>query len=433
MAVTVAVAGLGSRGRRAYAPYALDFPQEMQVTAVADILPERVEEAAKTFGIPPDRCFPSVEALVAQERLADILFLCTPDRVHVPPAIPALRKGYHLLLEKPISPSEGECEEILRVAEEEKRHVVVCHVLRYTAFYQKIKELIQSGAIGDPVTFQAVENVGYYHQAHSFVRGNWRNSEETSPMILQKCCHDMDILLWLADKHLRRVSSYGTLMHFRPACAPAGAAKRCLDGCAAKDQCPYDAEKIYITDEETGVRHVGDDWPVDVLALHPTEESVMEALRTGPYGRCVYHCDNNVVDHQVVNLELDGGVTASLTMSAFTSRQFRQLKVMGTLGDISADTDTNLITLTRFGREPEVIDVRTLTDDFSGHGGGDRRLVRETLRLVSGGEAPGTALTSLEASIESHRACFAAEYSRLHGGESVDVEAFFRTAGDSTR
>lgn len=263
--VTIAIAGLGSRGKDAYAQALAQVPERAKIVAIADPDAAKVHEVAQQFGIPAERCFHSAEALLAGPRLADALVLCTQDRQHVPQAIPALRKGYDILMEKPISPDLAQCKEILAVARETGRKVVVCHVLRYAPFYRKIKEVLDSGVLGDLMSIQAIENVGYWHQAHSFVRGNWRSKGETSPMFLQKCCHDMDLMVWLTGKSCLRLSSFGSLAHFRPEHAPAGAAKRCLDGCQAKDRCPYDAEKIYITNEKTGVAQGKTGWPCDVL------------------------------------------------------------------------------------------------------------------------------------------------------------------------
>lgn len=419
--VTVAIAGLGNRGRETYAPYARKFPEEMQIVAVADLIPERVAEAAQAYGIPPERCFDSAEAMLKKERLADAMLICTPDRCHAPHAVPALRKGYHVLLEKPIAPTPEECEAVLASARKSNRHIVVCHVLRYTPFYRELKRLMDTGIIGETVSIQAIENVGYYHHAHSFVRGNWRNAGQSSPMILQKCCHDMDILLWLADKPLESVSSFGGLYLFRKEKASEGTTERCLSGCAVKTGCPYDAEKIYITDPLTGFRCRKWGWPLSVVTDTPTEEALYGALRDGPYGRCVYHCDNDVVDHQVVNLQLSDGVTVSFTMSAFTSTQHRHIKVMGTLGDIVSDMEANLIYVTPFGKPRQTIDVSKLSEDFSGHGGGDNQLMTEFLALVRDDAVQDSALTTIDRSIESHLAAFAAETSRLRGGESMRV------------
>lgn len=418
--ITVAIAGLGNRGRETYAEIQKENPGLMRVTAVADPNESRLAEAAAAFGLGKDKLYNDALAMASVKGLADVMFVCTPDRFHAKPAVAALKNGYHLILEKPMAPTLEECREILAAAEESGAKTAVCHVLRYTPFYRHIKDVIESGAIGDVVSIQAIENVGYYHQAHSFVRGNWSKVNESSPMILQKCCHDMDVILWLAERRLERVSAFGGLYLFKPEMAPAGAAKRCLDGCAVKESCPYDAEKIYISNKQTGVTQGKTSWPNSILTANPTKETVMEALRTGPYGRCVYHCDNDVVDHMVVNLALSGGVTASLTMCAFTNKLHRHMKVMGTLGEIVAEMEKNIITVYRFGGEPEVIDVAALSKNLTGHGGGDHRMVAEFLELLSGGN-DGSALTDVKTSMESHIACFMAEESRLNGGAALEV------------
>lgn len=419
--LTVALAGLGSRGKDTYAKCAKLFPDKMKIVAIADIDPAKVEEVAREYNIPKEMCFNSAEEMLEKEQLADLMFITTQDKQHVGHAIPALRKGYHLLLEKPISPDVEECKKIVAVAKECERQVIVCHVLRYTPIYSKLKEVLDSGIIGDVKNVVSVENVIYWHQAHSFVRGNWRNSDTTSPMILQKCCHDMDLLLWLTNKTCKSVSSFGELSFFKEENAPQGCAKRCLDGCKVKDTCPYDAEKIYITNERTGVAKGKTGWPVNVVALNPTEESVYEAIKTGPYGRCVFHCDNNVVDHQIVNMLMTDGSTFTHTMSAFDATGSRYAKFFGTMGEIIADMSANTITITEFGKPTEVIDVAKLATDFSGHGGGDNRMVEEFLDMIIEGKGPNNRTTSVERSVESHLICMAAEESRLNGGKVIEL------------
>lgn len=391
-----------------------------QVVAIAEPRAERRAAAAKAHGISEDRCFESAEALLSQPKLADVVLICTQDRQHVPQAILALEKGYHILMEKPISPDMEDLKRLVRAARETDRKIAVCHVLRYTPFFRKIKQTIDDGVIGDVMAIQTIENVCYWHQAHSFVRGNWRNSAETSPMIMQKCCHDLDYLVWLCGDRCARVSSFGSLKHFRPECAPEGAALRCMDGCRAKENCPYDAEKIYLTNEATGVLAGKTGWPCDVLTLNPDEQSIRKAIAEGPYGRCVYHCDNDVVDHQVVNMEMEHGATLTLTMSAFTSLSTRTLTIMGTKGDIRGDMKDNILRICPFGGQEERIDVRTLADDFSGHAGGDKQMLKLYLDWVSGGK-PDAGITTLEASVESHLMALAAEESRLNGGKSVEI------------
>lgn len=419
--LTVAIAGLGSRGLDTYAQCVKRFPEKMAITAVADPRPERVALAVEQFGLKPEQCYTSVEEMLKQPRLADILFVCTQDRQHVGHAIPAMGKGYHILLEKPISPELAECREILRVAEETNRQVIVCHVLRYTPFYNKLKELLDAGTVGDIVCVQHVENVRYHHHAHSYVRGNWRRSDETSPMIMAKCCHDLDILLWLTGKHCKSVSSFGSTYLFRAGKAPEGAAKRCLDGCKVKENCPYDAEKIYLTNPGMGVAAGNTGWPCNILEPHPTVKNITAALKNGPYGRCVYACDNNVVDHQVVNMEMEDGSSMQMTMSAFTAHGGRYSKIMGTHGEITADLHKNQIWVMPYGGTDYCIDVRKIATDLDGHAGGDTRMVEEFLDMVSGRIQPTVRNTSLRDSMESHFMALAAELSRVENGRRVTI------------
>ena len=241
-------------------------------------------------------------------------------------------------------------------------------------------------------------------------------------MFLQKCCHDMDLMVWLTGKSCVRLSSFGSLGHFRPENAPAGAAKRCLDGCQAKDRCPYDAEKIYITSEKTGVAQGKTGWPCDVLTLHPTEASIRQAIQEGPYGRCVYFCDNDVVDHQVVNLEMEGGLTVNFTMSAFTAGGGRYTNFMGTMGDMIAAMAKNTVTVTPFGGKPTVYDFNLSKERMSGHAGGDSVLIGDFLDYLQGQCPPS--ITTLEASMESHFMALAAEESRLNNGQVVELASF---------
>ena len=301
-----------------------------------------------------------------------------------------------------------------------QRHVVVCHVLRYTPFYNAIKRIIEDGRIGEVVTIQAMEQVGYWHQAHSYVRGNWRRADESSPMILAKCCHDMDILIWLTGKRARYVSSYGNNDLFRAEKAPAGAAQRCMD-CAVRAGCPYDAVRYYLESGRTSVRAGRVHWPINVLDPHPTPENIEQALRTGPYGRCVYHCDNDVVDHQVVNIELDGGTTINFTMSAFTERCYRTIKVMGTHGCVEGNMDLSHLVWHDFFGHSEEMDLNVTDGSMAGHGGGDAVMVKQFVELLASGR-DDEMLSSVEHSIESHLVALLAERSRLEHGRSLPVE-----------
>ena len=407
--ITAVVLGAGSRGT-IYASYAEAHPEELQIVGVAEPRPDRLKQFGDRFNVPEEHRYASWEDLLNGPKLADAAFVCTMDDQHTEPALKALAAGYHILLEKPMSPSEEECRAIERASREAGKTMAVCHVLRYTPFYQTLKSLIDKGEIGKICAITQIENVGYWHQAHSFVRGNWRNSNETSPMILQKSCHDMDILLWLVGQDCKRVASFGSLDHFKPENAPEGVPMRCLDGCPHSESCPYYAPKIYLTGKTN--------WPVDVLTTDLTPEGITKALKEGPYGRCVYHCDNNVVDRQVVTMEFSEGAVGSFIMTAFTADFSRQLKIMGLEGQIQADMGSQTIVLHRFGEEPRTIPL-DMGPEASGHGGGDFGLMRDFISVLRSG---GESRSSARASLQSHLICFAAEKARLEG-KVVDVEA----------
>lgn len=397
--ITAVVLGAGSRGS-IYAGYAKDHPEELQIIAIAEPRRDRLDALAEEVDVPAEYRFGTWKDLLNQPKLADCAFVCTLDDDHIQPALKAMELGYHLLLEKPMSNREDECRQIVDAARRTGRTLAVCHVLRYTPFYMTLKALIDKGEVGQVTTINQIENVGYWHQAHSFVRGNWRNSQETSPMILQKSCHDMDIILWLMGSTCTKVHSFGSLRHFTPENAPEGAAKRCLD-CPHADTCPYSAPKLYLDMNRTG-------WPVDVITTDMSLAGRRKALAEGPYGRCVYHCDNDVVDRQVVNLEFENGGVATFTMTGLTADFFRELKIFGTEGQIRANMGTKEIILHRFGEEPKTIPV-DMGLEASGHGGGDYGIMADFLRILREG---GQSRSSAEVSLQSHLICFAAERSR---------------------
>lgn len=419
--VTAIIVGTGGRGRDAYGSYILGHGEDIKVVAIADIDPEKLERVGKDFNLDKKACFESAEVIFKEPKMADCALICTQDKDHVDHAMMAIEKGYHLLLEKPISDSIEECEKLLAFAKKHKRHVVVCHVLRYTDFYNTIKDSITGGDIGEVVTVQAIENVGYWHQAHSFVRGNWRNSKESSPMILAKCCHDLDILLWLVDKKCKKVSSFGSNYLFKEEKAPKGATKRCMDNCLAREDCPYDAVEYYVDNPKTGIKGGVTGWPVNIVAPNPTADNVMEALRTGPYGKCVYHCDNDVVDHQILNMLCEDDVTVSFTMTAFSEKCYRHLKVMGTKGTIEADMDKNIVSITKFGIGTVDHDINSKAS-LAGHGGGDEKMMDQFVKLMQDPDNYSALGTSLEKSVESHIVAMAAEESRVKDGEVYSIK-----------
>ncbi|SDX82796.1 Gfo/Idh/MocA family protein [Paenibacillus sp. CF384] len=405
--LTAILIGAGARGAASYAPFALDFPHELKFVAVAEPDSTRREKFAQQHHIPDTMCFDSWEQILANPKLADIAVICTMDRMHYHPTIQALNMKYHVLLEKPMSPDPLECLEMEQAARENNRLLSICHVLRYTPFWSKIKHILSEGHIGDIVSIQLNENVGYWHIAHSFVRGNWNNSETSSPMILAKSCHDMDVLSWLMDQPCVRVNSYGSLMHFNSASAPEGSADRCLD-CAVETTCPYSAPRFYLSEQFKGwARH---------FTPELTKENIVQGLRETDYGRCVYRSDNNVVDHQVVGMEFANGATAMFSMCGFTFEQERRIQIMGTRGELRGDDDK----ITWFDFLTHQKTEITIPSQSSGHGGGDAGIVRSFLtdvRNYSGRET----LTSAVASVRSHLMAFAAEESRLNGGKSITL------------
>lgn len=421
MIKTIAIVGLGQRGYYIYASLFKQMPERAKVVAVADINPDIVKEAKETLNLDDDKCFHSAEELLSQPKLADAMVIATLDQQHVRQAIQALEKGYDILLEKPISGDKEECQTLLKVADRLGRKVVVCHVLRYSPFYRKVKEILDSGDIGELMSIQAIENVGYWHYAHSFIRGNWRNGEETTPMIMAKCCHDMDLMVWLTGKKCERVSSFGSLTYFNLEHASEGATSYCIEDCKVKNSCPYNAEEFYLNDPHRGVKNGHTMWPVSMVEPHPTVDNVRQALSTSPYGRCVFQCDNNVVDHQVVNLEMEGGLTVNFTMCGFTADVSRYSKYMGTEGEVIADMGTNKIEIHRFGYPKEVIDIGKVVGHV-GHGGGDQVIVSDFLDYING--IPCKGITSLANSMESHFICMAAEESRIQHGQVIEMKEY---------
>ena len=408
--------GAGQRGN-AYCDYALNHPGRLQIVGAAEPDPTRRKNFQKKHGISDLDCFDTWEDVFTREKWADVVIICTRDNMHYGPAMAAIARGYDILLEKPISPDPKECMEIAQAADAKGVKAVVCHVLRYTPFFLKIKEIIDSGEIGDVITVVHNENVGDLHHSHSFVRGNWSVSQASCPMILAKSCHDMDIIQWLLGKDCLKLSSFGSLSYFTKDNCPEGAPPRCTDGCKEAD-CPYDARKLYLNN--------GTEWFRSVAAGHfnATDEEVEAALKAGPYGRCVFQCDNDVVDHQVVSMEFEGGVTAIFSMSSFTPDISRSIKVMGTKGQIRGHSIPETIKVFSFVTRSE---REIHAGSRGGHGGGDIGIMEAFCAYVSGKNLNfnlAAAISEANISAQNHMLCFAAEKSRLQGGAIVEIKTF---------
>lgn len=414
--LTAIVLGYGMRGQ-GYTHYSVNHPDELQIVAVADPVENKRNYAQERHNIPDDMLFSDWKDLIALPKMADFALVSTQDKYHLEPALACIEKGYNLLLEKPMAPTAKECKIIYEAAEKKGVKVIVCHVLRFTKFWYKLKDIIDDGILGDLMSIIHMENVGHLHYSHSYTRGNWRNCAESSPMILAKSCHDIDILQWLVGKDCKKVHSFGSLTHFRKENKPEGAPARCLDGCPHQATCPYDPVRFYVTGKKTG-------WE-EVVAnkVKPSDEEIMEALEKGPYGRCVYECDNDVVDHQVVNMEFDGGCTVSFTMSAFNEGG-RFVRIFGTKGELVADMKSNVIDIFHFNtKEHEIIELNKQDESiFGGHGGGDTGIVIDALKYF-GDETPSKSVCDLRTSYLNHITCFAAEESRL-SGKVIDVQKF---------
>lgn len=412
--LTAVLLGAGLRGMDTYADYALRNPSDIRFVAVAEPDRERREKFRALHHIAEENCFSDWKELLNKPKFADVALVCTQDRMHFDPTMKALEAGYDVLLEKPMAVTPEECAQLGAYARKQNRILSLCYVLRYTAFFSAIKKLLDEGRIGRLISIAHNENVGYWHMAHSFVRGNWRNSDESSPMILQKSSHDMDILLWLAGARCVRVSSFGGLSYFKAENAPAGAPKRCLDGCPHRSECAYYAPKWYLTENT--------DWPTSAVSTNRSYEARLEALKEGPYGRCVFHCDNNVVDHQVVDMEFENGVTAAFTMCAFTQEISRTIKLMGTSGEIRGVMEKGEIEIRDFATG--TTDTIRIPEEGSGHSGGDDGLMSDFIRLVRDGET--SVKYSLEDSVQSHMMAFAAEQSRVEH-RTVDLDRFMES------
>jgi predicted dehydrogenase len=407
--VTVAVVGAGSRGS-GYARLAAESGRA-GIVAVAEPREFQRKAMVAEHGIADELAFVDWRALADRPRVADAVVVATQDADHVEPVVTFAGLGYHVLLEKPMATSEADCERIVAAARHAGVMLAVCHVLRYTPYTKALKELLDAGRIGDVVTVEHLEPVGWWHHAHSYVRGNWRREDLSSSMLMAKSCHDIDWLAYVVGRPTVKVSSFGGLYHFRPEQRPAGAADRCLD-CPVESDCPYSAKRLYLGCLEDPKRHR---WPLSVITDDLTEEGVLRALRVGPYGRCVYACDNDVVDHQVVNLEYEGGVTASFTMTAFSPQDHRRTRLFGTHGYVEGDGVILKVQDFRTGRWHE-IDTRAGLDATAagGHGGGDGGLVGAFVEAVATGNS-SSILSGPTESLDSHRVVWAAERSRRTG------------------
>lgn len=405
--VKVIVIGAGNRGR-AYSVYAKMFPDCMQIAGVSDIRESRKNDMGDRFGVPSEHRFGDWSEVFSVPKFADAVIISTPDDTHYEPCMKALEMGYDVLLEKPVAQSEKECKDIQRQANKYGRIVAVCHVLRYSPYFRAMYETVKSGKIGKLISIQHMEPIECRHMAHSYVRGNWRDSNKTTPIILAKSCHDLDILRWIVGKPCKTIVSDGSLTWFKAENAPDGAPLRCTDGCPVESTCPFSAIDVYVHRKQ----HLG----VFDLKNSRDEAEIMSKISdpTNVWGRCVYHCDNNQPDHFVSEMVFEDGTTAAFSMEAFTPYGGRRTRIMGTTGYIEGDETKFTLYEFRSNRKltwhKEVFDIPEYKD--SGHGGGDMALVCDWIEAVSY-QDPDKLTSTIDASIESHVMGFRAEKSRL--------------------
>lgn len=402
--ITCVIVGAGGRGKDAYAPY-IKSTGIMKIVGVAEPDERKREQFKKEYNISDENCFENYADLFSKGKIADACFICTQDKMHLEPLFMAMDFGYHIMLEKPISTCVEELIEIENATKNYNKVFITAYVLRYTPFIEKIKSLINSGIIGTVITIQHNENEGFWHHAHSYVRGEWSKAAESSPLIVAKSCHDFDLILYLVNSKCTSVSSYGSNTFFVQDNAPGDVPLRCTDGCQFSENCAYNAMKLYTKGPARYFVHK--------FECGNSDEEIIEALKNNPFGRCIYKCDNDVCDHQVVNLQFESGATAVFTLSAFSMENTRTLKVMGTKGEIGGCMEKGIITLKTFSDLKE--DVIHIDTDGTKHCGGDGGLVEHFASLIK-----NQGNTTDKTMFESHRIAFAAEKSRITG-KTVDL------------
>lgn len=397
--VSIVAIGAGNRTNK-YLEYVKQHPDKVKLVGVVELNDIRRKHVADCFSLDASQCFVDYRDFFQHPVEADAVMICTPENMHFEPTMQAIERGYHILLEKPIAQTLEECMLIAQAARKHDVLVSVCHVLRYHPYFMKIKELVDSGELGNIISINHRTSVGLDRTAHGFVRGLWRKEEVTNPMLMSKCCHDIDFLLWLTKTPCRKLTSFGSLRWFKEKNAPEGSAARCVD-CKVESRCPFSAVDLY---------RVRRDWIAnfDVPEGKTIDEVIEEQLRYGLYGRCVYRCDNDVVDHQIVSMEMESEVTINFSMDVFTVKDNRETHICLTEGEI--DGDETRLKVCRFrGAKEEVYDFSDLAHQPF-HAGADLNIVADFIDAIRKNRR--NVVTSIEQSVESHRICFEAERSR---------------------
>jgi predicted dehydrogenase len=393
----------------------------------------------------------------------DGVFICTLDQTHVEIITALAPYKLHIMSEKPLATNLNDCLQIYRAIHPSASSIPdrifsIGHVLRYSPHNMLLKKLVSSNAIGSIISIEHTEPVGFWHFAHSYVRGNWRKESLSAPSLLTKSCHDIDFILWLLCEpsspsephHLpSHITSSGSLSYFKKRNKPslAGSATNCTS-CSAEPTCTYSAVRIY-RDRQRSMGQPS--WFVKIVSpeiedLYRTrgplvaEKVLMKSLSddytpSTPigdrdarswYGRCVYESDNDVCDDQTVTIAWEESATqlaktASFHMVAFTESQCeRRGRIYGTKGEISYDSTT--ITVYDFAtRHREEYKPKQMG---GGHGGGDKGLADAFVKAIWAVERQGMEVEAaqrryvgcgMEDMLRSHAAVFAAEEARRKG------------------
>lgn len=430
--ITAIIVGAGHRSF-VYSELAKTNPEMLKIVGVADPNPIRRKKAMDYFGFKEDMCFENAEELAKKGKLADTVINGTMDEQHLETAVPLLDAGYDMLLEKPFAPNEEEMRQIVNCAKKNNSKVMICHVLRYTPFYYAIKERIVNGEIGDIINIQTTEHVSYHHLSTSYIRGKWANSDKChTSMLLAKCCHDLDIIMWMmSETKPKQISSFGGKFQFKPENAPKEAGTICMKDCPLVDTCVYSTKRLYIDHPDRWAFYV---WDALEGKKNVTIEDKIALMKSdSPYARCIYKCDNNVVDHQSVLINFESGATGTHNMVGGSAEPRREIHIIGTKGEIFGNFEESKFTVLKIDPSPdahneecdvEEVDLRVTGDmvgAYGGHGGGDERLAADFVKFIRG-EKPSLACTSIFDSVAGHLSVYLADKSRENGGIPMDVK-----------
>lgn len=430
--ITAIIVGAGHRSF-VYSELAKTNPEMLKIVGVADPNPIRRKKAMDYFGFKEDMCFENAEELAKKGKLADTVINGTMDEQHLETAVPLLDAGYDMLLEKPFAPNEEEMRQIVNCAKKNNSKVMICHVLRYTPFYYAIKERIVNGEIGDIINIQTTEHVSYHHLSTSYIRGKWANSDKChTSMLLAKCCHDLDIIMWMmSETKPKQISSFGGKFQFKPENAPKEAGTICMKDCPLVDTCVYSTKRLYIDHPDRWAFYVWD--ALEGKKNISIEDKIALMKSDNPYARCIYKCDNNVVDHQSVLINFESGATGTHNMVGGSAEPRREIHIIGTKGEIFGNFEESKFTVLKIDPSPdahneecdvEEVDLRVTGDmvgAYGGHGGGDERLAADFVKFIRG-EKPSLACTSIFDSVAGHLSVYLADKSRENGGMPMDVK-----------